>query len=132
MVRVEALDWLESAIVDLDEARKAFERGSYHLSVFLSHQAVEKALKAYIVEHVRQRPPRTHDLVELLHLSGLKLEAMDEELISELSPYYTIARYPNAGLRKPWREIAQGTARKFLDVAERVVDKVRGLMEPTR
>ena len=129
MVRAEALDWLESAIVDLDEAGKAFERGSYHLSVFLSHQAVEKALKAYIIERLGQRPPRTHDLVELLHLSGLKLEAMDGELISELSPYYTIARCPNAGLRRPWREIAQGTARKFLDVARRVVDVVRSSIE---
>ncbi len=58
MSREEVLDWLESAEVDLYEAREAFKRGSYHLSVFLVHQAVEKALKACIIGCLRKRPPK--------------------------------------------------------------------------
>ncbi|RLE57216.1 MAG: hypothetical protein DRJ40_02545 [Thermoprotei archaeon] len=125
MIREEALDWLEGALVDLNEAKEAFKRGSYHLAVFLSHQAVEKALKAYIIGFKRVRPPRSHDLLELLHVAGLELEVSDVELLTELSPYYVIARYPNAGLRKPWREIAEGTARRFLSIAEKVVHLVK-------
>ena len=56
MSREEVLDWLESAEAGLYEAREAFKRGSYHLSVFLVHQAVEKALKAYIIGCLRKRP----------------------------------------------------------------------------
>ena len=125
MVREEVLDWLESAVVDLNDARDAYKRGSYHLAVFLSHQAVEKALKAYIIGYKRQRPPKTHDLVELLSLTNLDLESSYIDLVSELSPYYIIARYPNAGLRKPWKEITQNTARKFLNTAEKLVNLVK-------
>lgn len=128
-MREEALDWLESSLVDLEEAREAYKRGSYHLALFLAHQAVEKALKAYIIGFKRARPPKTHDLVELLTIAGVRLEASEEELLSELSPYYVISRYPNAGLRKPWREIAQGTAQRLLRVAEAVVGRIRSLFE---
>jgi len=124
-LREEALDWLEAALVDLREAGEAYRRGSYHLAVFLAHQAVEKALKAYIMGARRFRPPRSHDLVELLDVAGLKLPPNDEEGLVELSPYYTISRYPNAGLRRPWREIPRGVAEKFVALAERVVSVVK-------
>lgn len=128
-MREEAYDWLESSLVDLEEAREAYRRGSYHLALFLAHQAVEKALKAYIIGFKRTRPPRTHDLVELLTMAGLRLESADAGSLSELSPYYIISRYPNAGLRRPWREIAQGTAQRLLAVSERVVDEIRAVFE---
>ncbi|MEM0027638.1 MAG: HEPN domain-containing protein [Ignisphaera sp.] len=114
-MREEALDWFESALVDLDEARKAHLRGSYHLSVFLAHQAVEKALKAFMIAFRRIGPPKSHDLVELATLASISLEPNEMEALSELSPYYTISRYPNAGLRKPWKEIAQGNPPKNVD-----------------
>ncbi|MEM4561965.1 MAG: HEPN domain-containing protein [Desulfurococcaceae archaeon] len=131
-MREEALDWLESALVDLNEAREACRRGSYHLALFLAHQAVEKALKAYIIGFKRKLPPRSHDLVELLSLAELQLNPQDFELVSELSPYYVVARYPNAGLRKPWIEIRQGTAQRLLSVAERVVNSVKTLFEQAK
>lgn len=128
-MREEALDWLESALVDLEEAKEAYKRGSHHLALFLAHQAVEKALKAYIMGFRRLRPPRTHDLVELLAATGIQLEPGEMELLAELSPYYIISRYPNAGLRKPWREIARGTAQRLLAAAERVIGKVKAAFE---
>ena len=129
-MREEALDWFESALVDLDEARKAHLRGSYHLAVFLAHQSVEKALRAFIIAFKRIRPPKTHDLVELATIASIPLEENELEAVSELSPYYTISRYPNAGLRKPWREISQGTSQRMLSIAEKIVEKIsRSLKE---
>lgn len=127
--REEACDWLESAVVDLEDARDLYTRGRYHLALFLSHQAVEKALKAYLIGVKRVRPPKTHDLVELLSIAGLQVDSSDAETIAELSPYYTISRYPNAGLRKPWREIPRSVAQKYVAVAERVVSKVLEVLE---
>ncbi|MEM4640647.1 MAG: HEPN domain-containing protein, partial [Thermofilum sp.] len=126
-MREEALDWLESSLVDLREAWEAHSRGSYHLSVFLAHQAVEKALKAYIIAFKRVRPPRTHDLVELA--ASIQLDSSEIEGLSELSPYFVVARYPNAGLRKPWKEIAQGTSQRLLSTAERIVGKIEELFK---
>lgn len=126
-MREEAFDWLESSIVDLEEAKEAYKRGSYHLALFLAHQAVEKALKAYLIGFKRTRPPKTHDLVELITLTELQFDSTDVELVSELSPYYTISRYPNAGLRKPWKEITQGTAKRLLTISEKIVNYIKEL-----
>lgn len=128
-MREEACDWLESSIVDLEEAKEAYKRGSYHLALFLAHQAVEKALKAYLIGLKRTRPPKTHDLVELITLAGLQLDSTDLEMISELSPYYVISRYPNAGLRRPWKEISQGTTRRLLAASEKIVNVVKTNLE---
>lgn len=128
-IREEALDWLESSLVDLDEAREAYKRGSYHLALFLAHQAVEKALKAYMIGFKRARPPKTHDLVELVNLAEIPLEPNEIESLSELSPYYIVARYPNAGLRKPWKEISQGTTQRLLAYAEKVINKIKSLFD---
>ncbi|MEM3943867.1 MAG: HEPN domain-containing protein [Thermofilaceae archaeon] len=126
-MREEALDWLESSLVDLREAWEAHSRGSYHLSVFLAHQAVGKALKAYIIAFGRVRPPRTHDLVELAAAAEIQLDSSEIEGLSELSPYFVVARHPNAGLRKPWKEITQGTSQKLLTTAERIAGKIEAL-----
>ncbi|MEM2617460.1 MAG: HEPN domain-containing protein [Thermofilaceae archaeon] len=125
-MREEALDWLDSSLVDL---REAHSRGSYHLSAFPAHQAVGKALKAYIIAFGRVRPPRTHDLVEMAAAASIQLDSSEIEGLSELSPYYVVARHPNAGLRKPWKEITQGTSQKLLTTAERIVGKIEELFK---
>ncbi|MEM2410726.1 MAG: HEPN domain-containing protein [Thermofilaceae archaeon] len=117
----------DSSLVDLREAREAHSRGSYRLSVFLAHQAVEKALKAYTIAFRRVRPPGTQDLVELA--ASIQLDSSEIEGLSELSPYYVVARHPNAGLRKPWKEITQGTSHKLLTTAERIVGKIEELFK---
>ncbi|MEM4412531.1 MAG: HEPN domain-containing protein, partial [Thermofilum sp.] len=96
---------------------------------FLAHQAVEKALKAYIIAFKRVRPPRTHDLVELAAAASIRLEPSEVEGLSELSPYYVVSRYPSAGLRKPWKEIARGTSLRFLSTAEKIVGKIEELFK---
>lgn len=97
-MRGEALDWLESSLVDLQEAKEAHSRGSYHLSAFLAHQAVEKALKAYIIAFKRVRPPKTRDPVELAAAASIRLEPSEVEGLSELSPYYVVSKVPKRGV----------------------------------
>jgi len=45
-------------------------------------------------------------------------------IISELSPYYTIARYPNAAFERPWEAISEEIAKRLVEAAEGVVKKV--------
>ena len=120
-IREEARDWLDGARVDLEEARDALERGRYNWALFAAHQAVEKALKAAFMVLKRSRPPKTHDLVRLVRELGLDLPRELMAGISELSPYYTVARYPNAGLERPWESIARETAERLVSVAGEVV-----------
>jgi len=124
VVREEARDWYEGALVDLEEARSALENGRYNWALFAAHQAVEKALKAAHIAMRRSRPPRTHDLTRLLSELGLDLPEDLRVGVSELTPYYTVARYPNAGFERPWESIERSVAERLVKVAEEVVDYV--------
>lgn len=124
-MRREAKNWYDGALVDLEEARDALSRGRYNWAIFAAHQSVEKALKAAYIVLKRRIPPKTHDLTVLSSELNLGELGVEEDLIrgvSELSPYYTIARYPNAGLERPWESIDRSTAEKFVGVAERIVE----------
>ncbi len=123
-LREEARDWYDGAIVDLEEAFDALKRGRYNWALFAAHQAVEKALKAAIMVLKRARPPRTHDLTRLLAELDIEIPRELATAVSELSPYYTAARYPNAGLERPWEAISRETAERLVGAARRVVELV--------
>jgi len=123
-VRREALNWYEASLVDLDEAEDSLSRGRPNWALFAAHQAVEKALKAAYIVLRRDRPPRTHDLVELHRSLGVQLAEDLEESLSELTPYYSVARYPNAGLEKPWLGISKTLARRLVEASRRIIQEV--------
>lgn len=92
-MKPEASEWLEMAEMDLRAAQILLEDGLYPASVFHSHQAVEKILKALWVEgHLEGTPPRTHDLVELAVEVMLDLPAW-EGFLGELSEQAVASRY---------------------------------------
>ncbi len=123
-MRDEARDWYDGALSDIRMADSALEAGLNNWALFAAHQAVEKALKALIMVKQRERPPKTHDLVELLQHAGIRLDRQLETALAELSPYYSIARYPNAGLRRPWERINRETAVRMLETVKIVVEAV--------
>ena len=122
--RVEAGDWYDGALVDLEEARTALASGRNNWAAFAAHQAVEKALKSAYIVLKRRLPPETNDLTRLLSELELPLPESLRVGVSELTPYYTVSRYPNAGLERPWEGIERSTAEKFVELAEEVVKKV--------
>ncbi len=126
VVRSEALDWLEEAKADLEHARLSLGSGSYNWACFVAQQAAEKALKAFMMGVGRRRPPRTHDLTRLYVGVGERLELPGEvvERLGELSAYYTIARYPNAGLMRPSTGITRVQAEEAIKLAGKVVRRV--------
>jgi len=128
MVREEARNWFDGALVDLEEAKSALSNRRYNWALFAAHQAVEKVLKAAFIVLRRKRPPKSHDLTRLLSELDIKISEDLRIGITELTPYYTIARYPNAGLERPWESISRTTAERLLRVAEEVVKYVGRLI----
>jgi HEPN domain-containing protein len=122
--RREALNWYEGALIDLEEAEDALSGGRPNWALFASHQAVEKALKAAYIVLKRERPSRTHDLVELYRNLGVELSEDLLEALSELTPYYSVSRYPNAGLEKPWLGISKSLAKRLVEASKRIVKDV--------
>ncbi|WP_440059492.1 HEPN domain-containing protein [Thermogladius sp. 4427co] len=123
-VREEVVHWLEAARADLRHAEASIAIGDFNWACFAAQQAAEKALKA-LVMHLLGEYPRGHDLVRLYRMvkdgTGLKLE---ESSLARLSSYYTQARYPNAGIERPFEEINRELAVEALSTARGVVDEV--------
>ena len=99
-MRPESLNWWNQAKADLEAAKKNIQINEYSVSVFLSQQAAEKALKALFIE-VKKDEAYTHDLVEL----GADL-AIPSKLVAnlqDLGPEYVISRYPGASYGAPYK-----------------------------
>ncbi|MGC9153800.1 MAG: HEPN domain-containing protein [Vulcanisaeta sp.] len=134
IIREEAINWFKEANYDLARARRSLDEGDYALSVFMSQQAIEKALKAVIIANKRMSPPKTHDLVRLYNevsdVMPLPQEAVDR--LPEVSQYYVSARYPNAGLEVPSERINRAQAIRALEVANMVIENAKRLLGLTQ
>ncbi|MBU4246031.1 MAG: HEPN domain-containing protein [Nanoarchaeota archaeon] len=86
------------AQVDLESAEKNFEAKIYYVSVFLSQQAAEKALKTLYLTK-KKTLIKTHNLLMLA--KDLNAPANIITASIELSPNYIITRYPTTGIAIP-------------------------------
>ena len=125
-IRSEVLDWLHEAQEDLEVAGELLELGRFSHACFLAQQAAEKAFKALVLAELR-RYERSHDLTELYDLVSRRLP-LPEDVVSHLptlSTYYLVARYPNAGLRRPSLAIGRRQAEEAVEVAGRVLRAIK-------
>ncbi|MEM0361597.1 MAG: HEPN domain-containing protein [Sulfolobales archaeon] len=123
-IRDEVLNWLAEARADLRHAEASVNIGDYNWACFAAHQAVEKALKALIL-HVLGEYPRGHDLLRLYRrVRDSIVISLSEVALAKLSTYYTLARYPNAGMERPSEEILKEHAEEAISTARGVLDEV--------
>lgn len=87
--------WFYLAGEDLAFARDGLEGGFYAHVCVLSQQAVEKAMKGYLVSKKKDYP-RTHGLMMLKEL--MNAPWLDEHIVhlKKLSEFYVPLRYPDA------------------------------------
>lgn len=122
----EARVWLSYARANL--AHAAAGRAADVLAEYLcfdAQQAAEKALKAALIVH-NVRPPRVHDLGELLRLlsdAHVNVPA-DVQRAEDLSAFAVQARYPGWGDRVEDEDVSNATA-----TAEAVIVWVAELIE---
>ncbi|MFH0875065.1 MAG: HEPN domain-containing protein [archaeon] len=62
-MRLETNNWISQAKIDLESAEINFKAERHYLSVFLCHQATEKALKALYIEKNKTSAGTTHSLI---------------------------------------------------------------------
>lgn len=117
--------WLEDAEDELDTATLLFDHGKYRSACLHSQQAVEKALKALVLER-GHRPARTHDVVDLLHAAVA--EAWSPTLTTDDAVYLSSiyqGRYPTEEGLLPHGEPTLEDARRARDAAHGLVESVR-------
>ena len=120
--------WLEKAYTDLRVAEKLFEIGEEPwVIVFHAQQAVEKALKAYLVLHNKYFG-KTHNLSRLIDLCSeidQEFQQLHELSIDELHPLAIEARYPDTGI-----EITIDEAEKAIEKAKTAISFITRKTKP--
>jgi|SRR3989344_686824 len=87
--------WLTLANDDFQNTQLLWKNRRYGATVFFSQQAVEKILKAYIVEFRKTLPPKTHRIEILIQAAKLDLSEIDSPAVDALSKAYIRVRYPD-------------------------------------
>jgi len=123
--------WLAQAADDLDSGRRMFEAGKLHLAYFFSHEAIEKALSAFLISKRRTRGG-THSIFTLLRWA-LPLEPRFGFIGADawtLDTVYVFSRYPfGLPFKAPMEFFTnREDAGEALDLAEDVIDLVRELL----
>lgn len=90
-------EWLILAKADLDSAEILMNSPKYisSVSIYLSHQAVEKTFK-YLLSQYDESVLKTHDLMKLLSQLRKHVDILQDYIyeIQELDQYYPRLRYP--------------------------------------
>jgi HEPN domain-containing protein len=104
--------WRHGAKQSLRLATLAAEDGLYELALFHCHLAVEKALKAAIMEQSGEPHPKVHALLRLALLVHDDWSADERELFDALSEFAVAARYDDPDWAKRYATAA--TARTWI------------------
>ncbi len=98
-------DWLERAYRDLTRVRVLLDVGDSEGAGFHLQQALEKALKAFLLDQ-GILPRRTHDLVVLLNEAVSYMPELEpfRELCEVANGFYIPQRYPFLFVSPPERE----------------------------
>jgi HEPN domain-containing protein len=121
-MREEVRNWFKQAEADLRSARNSREAGDYYMSVFASHQAVEKALKALSLFSLREYP-KGHSIIHLAQRVGVP-ESMVSG-IRDLNPEYMSTRYPDMAVGIPAELYDDKIAGRHFGTAQEVLGWVR-------
>lgn len=121
-MREEVQNWFKQAEADLRSARNSREAGDYHMSVFASQQAAEKALKALSLFKLREYP-KGHSIIYLARRLDVPASMMTG--IRDLNPEYLSTRYPDMAAGVPAELYDDEIAARHFTTAHEVLGWVR-------
>ena len=119
-------NWLRQANKDLEVAEKTFKIEEYYSVVFWCQQAVEKGLKAVILEKTREKTIG-HSLVQLGKEANVPAEFVSK--LKKLSPQYFLARYPDASEDVPFELYDKEITKEFLSISEEVLSWINNQLK---
>ena len=119
--------WLAKAEDDLQFAKVGLENQFYSQVCFLSQQAIEKALKGFLVSKGRLYP-KTHKLIELKGLCAAILPSLEglEDSLRIVDEYYIPSRYPD-GVPGSFKDSLPNrkNAKEALETAEKILSLIK-------
>ncbi|MCJ7443666.1 MAG: HEPN domain-containing protein [Methanotrichaceae archaeon] len=125
----EGLRWFRQAKRDLDDAQYNYDGGRFNLSCFLSQQAAEKALKAYLYS-LGEELVLGHSVAKLLkEASNHDPTYRELRKVSGLDKYYVPTRYPN-GLPGgvPYEAFDEVDASRAMELASELIGYIEKVL----
>jgi HEPN domain-containing protein len=107
--------WEKGAGEDWAAAQSLVTSNMTRQALFFGHLAIEKILKALVCKHTIDVPPRTHNLVLLARLAGIKFDSQKEGSLKDFSAFNLIGRYPETLGPSPTRSF---TLKKMAEMKE--------------
>ncbi|VVA44389.1 conserved hypothetical protein [Candidatus Roizmanbacteria bacterium] len=92
-MKKETKEWLNIAKEDKEIAEMTWKTKRYVYAIMFWQQAVEKIIKAYIVEERNILPRKIHDLDQLLQQAKLNIKELDIKNTKELTKAFMRTRY---------------------------------------
>lgn len=87
--------WIDQAKEQYDDALYLYDGSRYSMAVYCCHQALEKILKAAIVEFAGKTPPKSHNLDALARETTLPFEEPWLTDLAEITRHFWRVRYPD-------------------------------------
>lgn len=109
--------WKYHASYDIETAESLFKSGKYPYCLFFSHLALEKILKALVVQTAGQHAPYTHDLVRLAKLTKIALAEKQLDQLAVINEFNIEARYPE-WQKEFYKKATKKYAEKHLKVSK--------------
>ena len=94
-MKPEARVWYEQGMEHWQDAQYLFQGSRYAMSVYCCHQALEKLLKACLVELADTLPPKSHNLDLLARQAGLDMSEEWLADLAEITRHFWRVRYPD-------------------------------------
>ena len=117
-------NWLAQVDYDLATAEQMLHAGRYIYVIFMSHMALEKALKALVTEETQKLPPRTHNLIDLAQRAQVGLSQEQQDFLGKLNNTSVVVRYPD-DLSEMVSQYPEAIAQDYLERTKELILWVR-------
>ena len=86
--------WINTAEDDFGTSEYLLSGKRILQGLFFCHLTIEKAIKAHVTRCIKNIPPKSHNLANLLKLTDLELSEDDKDFCAILMAYQLEGRYP--------------------------------------
>ncbi len=121
--------WLTYAEENFEVAKLALSHGYVNACLHNVQQAIEKALKAVVIEHELEfrRTHSVRELTQLLANADVLVDVSDEE-VDLIDSIYVPSKYPAYGVL-PDSPPDQGVGKRCLEISKRIRASVESILE---
>jgi len=88
-------EWVKQADYDIETAECMLKSGRYIYTIFMSHLAIEKALKAIYTKKLTEMPPKNHSLIFFVEKLELQMPQELYDFTYTLNRVSVPTRYPD-------------------------------------